>query len=116
MTTVDSAGTPQPAPVWFLWRPDSTALLYSQPTARKLARLATNPAVTLHLNDDGEGHDFAVLTGVLTRGDETRAAHEHPDYLAKYADLMARVFGAPTGFSTAFSVPLVFHPHKIRGI
>jgi PPOX class probable F420-dependent enzyme len=45
LTSPDRTGTPQPAPVWFLWSAaDSSALVYSQRGARRLTRIQANPA------------------------------------------------------------------------
>ena len=65
LTLTDQAGTPQPAPVWFLWDDDSSCVvLYSQPTARRLARMKANSRCSLHLNDDGTGHNLVPRTRV----------------------------------------------------
>src|SRR2546425_12373164 len=36
LTTVDSKGTPQPIPVWFLWDGADSILIYSKPDTAKL--------------------------------------------------------------------------------
>jgi len=116
LTSVDQSGTPQPAPVWFLWSAtDSSVLVYSQPSARRLSRIRANPHSSLHLSDDGEGHDFVVLTGTLQQAPGTPPAHEHPAYAGKYADWMNRVLGSAERFSAMFSVPLRFRATRIRG-
>ncbi len=116
LTSMDRAGTPQPAPVWFLWNAgDSSVLLYSQPNAKRLNRIRTNPRGSLHLNDDGEGHDFVVLTGTVEQAPGVPPAHEHPAYVDKYADWMTRLFGSAERFSSMFSVPLLFSATRVRG-
>jgi PPOX class probable F420-dependent enzyme len=116
LTSVDQSGTPQPAPVWFLWSMgDSSVLVYSRPDARRLSRIRTNPHSSLHLSDDGEGHDFVVLTGTIEQAPGTPPAHEHPAYAGKYANWMDRMFGSAERFSSMFSVPLLFRATRIRG-
>ncbi len=116
LTSVDRAGTPQPAPVWFLWnRDESTALLYSQPSARRLSRIEANPRSSLHLNDDGQGGDLVILTGILQTATDTPPAHELPDYAEKYDALMTESFGSPEQFSAMYSVPLLFRATHARG-
>jgi PPOX class probable F420-dependent enzyme len=116
LTSTDRAGTPQPAPVWFLWNDDdSSVLVYSQPGARRLSRIGASPRGSLHLNDAGEGHDFVVLTGTIEQAPGLPPAHEHPLYTVKYADWMVRVFGSAERFSSMFSVPLLFRASRIRG-
>ena len=45
LTTVDSTGTPQPRPVWFIWEKDSF-LIFSQEKAYKLKHIRKNPQVS----------------------------------------------------------------------
>jgi len=59
LTLIDGPGTPQPAPVWFLWDDGpGSALVYSHGEAKRLDHLAANPRVALHLNGDGRGGDI----------------------------------------------------------
>ena len=83
LTLTDQAGTPQPAPVWFLRDDDSSCVvLYSQPTAKRLARMKANTRCSLHLNDDGaEAADLAP-------------APRNPAYAEKYRDWMMAVFAS----------------------
>lgn len=116
LTSVDRTGTPQPTPVWFLWNTgESSALLYSPPTAKRLSRIQANPRSSLHVNDDGEGHRFVVLTGSLEHALDTAPAHEHPAYVEKYGPWMEKVFGSPERFGSMFSVPLLFRASRVRG-
>lgn len=117
LTSVDSAGTPQPAPVWFLWEPDQgTALIYSQASARRMDRIIANPRASLHLNDDGAGHDVVVLTGTLVATSAVATSDEHPAYVAKYGEWMSRIFGSTSNFAGMFSIPLVFQARRVRGV
>ena len=104
LTLTDQAGTPQPAPVWFLRDDDSSCVvLYSQPTAKRLARMKANTRCSLYLNDDGaEAADLAP-------------AHRNPVYAEKYRDWMTAVFGSAERFATMFSVPLRLEPTGFRG-
>jgi PPOX class probable F420-dependent enzyme len=116
LTTVDRAGTPQPAPVWFLWNAaESSVLVYSLPDALRLSRMRVNPHCSLHLSDDGEGHDFVVLAGTIGHAPGIPSAHEHAAYTKKYVDWMDRIFGSADRFSAMFSVPLLFRAGRIRG-
>ena len=51
LTTVDSKGSPQPRPVWFLWD-GSSLLIYSSSDVHKLRHLARNARVSLNFNSD----------------------------------------------------------------
>lgn len=66
LTTVDSTGTPQPRPVWFIWEND-TVLIYSQAKAYKVGHIQHNPNVSLHFNSaDPKGEQgLVMLTSLL---------------------------------------------------
>jgi PPOX class probable F420-dependent enzyme len=116
LTSTDRSGMPQPAPVWFLWdEAVRSVLVYSQPTAKRLARMRINPAAALHLNDDGAGHDFVVLTGRITKAVDVARADRNPPFVAKYEDWMIKLFGSTERFADMFSVPVLFLPERIRG-
>ncbi|GAA3857328.1 hypothetical protein GCM10022243_23510 [Saccharothrix violaceirubra] len=115
ITSVDGSGTPQPAPVWFLWRPeDSSVLLYSMPTAKRLARLRANPRTAFHLND-AVGDDVVVLLGDLVERPDLPGAADVPEYEAKYGDVARKMFGSSEEFAARYSVPLLFVPERFRG-
>jgi len=75
LTTVDSSLTPQPRPVWFIWENDSF-LIFSQPKARKVSHINTNPKVALHFNTDETGDQHVVVfTGEATMDANCPPAH-----------------------------------------
>ncbi|MFI9812769.1 TIGR03667 family PPOX class F420-dependent oxidoreductase [Saccharothrix variisporea] len=113
ITSVDRAGTPQPAPVWFLWHEDRV-LFYSQPSAKRLERIKANPRASFHLNDEGLAHQLTLFTGTLAQAADVPPAAEHPDFLKKYEDLAIRSFGSVQRFSDLFNVAFVFTPEKAR--
>jgi PPOX class probable F420-dependent enzyme len=115
LTLVDPSGTPQPAPIWFLWDGE-TALIYSDKKAKRLGHLRRNPRVALQLNSSESGGDIVVLTGEVT---EDAAAPEVPDnqpYLAKYGRQMADDLKmTPEVFAETYNVALRFTPRRVRG-
>ncbi|MGC5024396.1 pyridoxamine 5'-phosphate oxidase family protein [Tsukamurella sp. DT100] len=117
LTLVTERGTPQPAPVWFLWNDaDQRVITYSQATAKRLDRIALGGRASLHLNDDGNGHDYLVMTGIIERlGSGFPPADAHAAFAAKYQTSMNTVFGSAARYATTFSVPLAFTPHTVRG-
>ncbi len=115
VTSVDRTGTPQPAPVWFLWDADDTVLLYSRPTAKRLERLRDNPRTSFNLNDEGYGKEVLVLTGTLAEDPSVPSAVEHEAFIAKYGELAAKTFGTAEQFSELYSVALRFRPERLRG-
>ncbi|MEP7179968.1 MAG: TIGR03667 family PPOX class F420-dependent oxidoreductase [Pseudonocardiales bacterium] len=115
LTTVGADGTPQPNPVWFLWAEPAAVLVYNMSSAARLAHIAGNPRVSLHLDGDGQGGDIVVLTGRAEVAPHLPPPHEHPEYLAKYGDAMARVRGSREAFSTVYSVAVILHVERVRG-
>jgi PPOX class probable F420-dependent enzyme len=115
LTLVDPRGTPQPAPVWFLWN-GGTALVYSDKNARRLAHLRANARVALHLDGDGRGGDIVVLTGEAVVDDSAPAPQDNQPYLAKYGD---QITGGPWRtaevFGQTYDVALRITPHRVRG-
>src|SRR3954467_2476098 len=114
LTTVRRDGTPQPVPVWFLWDGE-TVLLYSQPDTQKLRNIAGTPHVAVHLDGDGQGGDVVVVQGDATVDQDAPAAHEVPEYAAKYADFIARNRWTPESFAADYSVPVRVRATRVRG-
>lgn len=113
ITSVDRAGTPQPAPVWYVWHEDRV-VFYSRPGAKRLERIKANPRASFHLNDEGLAEQLTLFTGTLARGEDVPPAAEHPEFVEKYGERAAKVFGSVERFSEIYSVPFVFTPEKAR--
>jgi PPOX class probable F420-dependent enzyme len=111
--TVAPSGAPAPIPVWFLWDGDSF-LVYSQPGTPKLANIAANPRVALHLSDDGRGSDIVIVSGRARRSDDP-PAHRVPAYIEKYAGLIADNSWTAQSFAADYSVPIRIEPRRVRG-
>jgi PPOX class probable F420-dependent enzyme len=114
LTLVDASGTPQPAPVWFLWD-GSSILVYSHGEAKRLAHLRANPNVALHFDSEGAGAHVVVLTGGATVEEDTYPVHENPDYLAKYGERITGGWGTAEHFASIYSVPVRIRPKRVRG-
>jgi PPOX class probable F420-dependent enzyme len=114
LSTVGADGTPQPNPVWFLWEGE-TLLIYSLPDAARLAHIARNPRVALHFDGNGQGGDIVVLAGEARVAPEDGPADAHAAFVAKYAEKIARSFGAPAHFAARYSTPLRVTPTRVRG-
>ena len=114
LTTVTPDGQPQTAPVWFLFE-GGEILIYGLTTGRRNRNLAANPRVTFHLDDDGSGDDIVSFEGIARVDDATPAAHEHPAYLAKYGDWIAKYEWTPEWFASQYSVPIRISPTHLFG-
>lgn len=116
LTTVDSNGTPQPRPVWFIWENDSF-LIYSQPTAHKVRHIEHNPNVSLHFNSaDEKGEQRLVMfTGVAQIDPQGLPAHKQRAYLRKYKNGIIGLNATPEQFAQEYSIALRITPTKVRG-
>jgi len=116
MTTVDSSGTPQPKPVWFLWENDSF-LIYSQANAYKLKHIQKNPNVALNFNTEDENGEqrLIIITGTAKLDKKCPPSDKHRAYMRKYKKGMIELDFTPKQFADDYSVALRVTPTKLRG-
>jgi PPOX class probable F420-dependent enzyme len=115
LTTVASDGTPQPNPVWFVWDGE-TLLMYSIPNQAKLANIARNPRVSLHLDSKSHGDSIVIATGTAAVDESAPPLNKNRDYLAKYRTEIERLgLGSPAKMARQYSVPVRITPKKVRG-
>ena len=114
LTTVDASGTPQPAPIWFIWDGES-ALIYSQPNQAKIRNIERSGQASLNFNCDFHGGDVVVLTGTAAIDPSAPSADQHPAYVEKYADCFRSINLTPESFAATYSVALRVIPTKLRG-
>lgn len=114
LTTVDSKGTPQPIPVWFLWDGADSIVVYSRPDTPKLRAIASNPRVSLNLDGNGTGGDIVVAVGEASVSDDP-PSDEVPEYVEKYLPLIERTGWTPASFAADYSVPIRVRLRRIRG-
>lgn len=83
LTTVAKSGQPVPRLVWFYF--DGTALvIYTMPTAAKVAHIGRHPRVSLNLDSDGNGGGIIVIGGEASVDAEGVDCREDAPYWAKY--------------------------------
>ncbi|MBB5912929.1 PPOX class probable F420-dependent enzyme [Nocardia transvalensis] len=114
LTTVGPSGTPQPNPVWFLWR-GGEFLVFSQANQAKLRNIARNPRIALHLNSSEQGGEVAVLTGTARIDDGGPTPEEIADYSEKYAQGFVSIGMAPEKFYATYSTLIRITPDRLRG-
>ena len=116
LTTIDSKGTPQPRPVWFIWEDDSF-LIFSQPGAYKVKHLKNNPKVSLHFNttDDAGEKDVIVFVGEAVFDTEVPPAYQVKAYLKKYQTGIIGLNATPESFSEEYSTAIRIKPTEVRG-
>jgi PPOX class probable F420-dependent enzyme len=116
LTTVDSTGTPQPKPVWFIWENDSF-LIFSQAKTHKLKHIQKNPNVSLHFNtqDDKGEKRLIIFTGTATIDEDCPPANRIQAYMRKYKNGIKGLNAAPEEFAKEYSVAIRIRPTNIRG-
>ena len=98
-------GRPHGVPVWFGWD-DRSIVVFSPPTARKVANLRANPACTLGVESADGGNDVVIVSGraeLAAPGDADRLAEQH-GFVAKYESSMSEGFPA---WVQGFAQPIV---------
>jgi PPOX class probable F420-dependent enzyme len=111
LTSVRPDEMPEPNPVWFLWD-GKTFLIYGLRDSHKLAHIAHNPKVALHLNSDNDGGHVVVFTGEA-RIESTTASLE-PAYLAKYQGGIRQIGMTPESFARDYGVAIRVTPRNVR--
>ena len=114
-TTVGTDLTPQPRPVWFIWESDSF-LIFSEPSAFKVAHVKEHPNVALHFNSDDMAEEAVIVfLGRAQIDTSLPPAHEIPAYLEKYATGIQELGMTPESFSREYSLAIRVNPTKLRG-
>ncbi|MGQ0668660.1 MAG: TIGR03667 family PPOX class F420-dependent oxidoreductase [Actinomycetota bacterium] len=113
LTTVGAGGRPQSTPVWFHWSGE-TFLMYSRPGRPKLANMAANPRVSLHLEGDRVGGDNVVFEGTAEILDEAPRADQVPEYIQKYASLIDEHGWTLASFAADYSRAIRITPTRVR--
>jgi PPOX class probable F420-dependent enzyme len=116
LTTVDSHGTPQPRPVWFIWEDDSI-LIYSQPSAFKVKHIEKNPNVSLHFNTpDPKGEeDVIVFAGQAEIDSAATPNNKHRAYLRKYRAGIKALGTDPVKFAGEYHAAIRVKLTSLRG-
>jgi PPOX class probable F420-dependent enzyme len=114
LTTVSPSGRPASVPVWFLVRDDETILVYSQPGKAKLGNIDGNPHVALGLDVTDLGRDVIRIEGTAQRQPGAPRADQVPEYVAKYVERIAAIFGTPEQFADRFTEAVVVTPTKLH--
>ncbi len=113
LTTVSPQGQPQSTPVWFVWD-GSTFLLYSRPDTPKLANIASNAKVSVHLDGDAAGNDVVTFEGTAEVSEHQPPADQVPAYVEKYRGPIRDLGWTPETFAADYSVPLRITPTRDR--
>lgn len=116
LTTVDSTGTPQPRPVWFIWEADSI-LIFSQPETYKVKHIRQNPNVALHFNtEDGKGEKrLIIFTGTARLDKNCPPSNKISAYSRKYKSGIIDLKSTPEQFGKEYSVAIRITPTNLRG-
>jgi PPOX class probable F420-dependent enzyme len=115
LTTVDSTGTPQPRPVWFICEND-TFLIFSQAKAHKLKHIQKNPNVSLHFNTEDEKGEkrLIIFTGTAETDGTCPPANKNRAYMRKYKSGITGMNATPEQFAHEYSIAIRVTPTKVR--
>jgi PPOX class probable F420-dependent enzyme len=113
LTTVTSEGQPQSTPVWFHWD-GATFLFFSQPDTPKLANIASNPRVSLHLVGAFDAEDVVTIEGTAAVDPDAPRLEAIDAYVAKYREMIAGYGWTPESTAADYSVPVRVTPTRFR--
>ena len=113
MTTVNSVGQPQTSPVWFLVQGESI-VVYSLRATPRTRNIAANPRVSLNLNSTPSGDEVVIIEGVAEIVGDGPAAHEEPEYVAKYEAAIEDMGMMARSFSADYPVRIHIRPTRLR--
>jgi PPOX class probable F420-dependent enzyme len=113
MTTVSPAGQPQTSPVWFIVRGEAI-VVYSLRATPRTRNIAANPRISLNLNSTPTGDDVVIIEGRAAIVADGPAAHEEPDYVAKYESAIEDLGMTPEGFAAEYPVRIHVQPTRLR--
>jgi PPOX class probable F420-dependent enzyme len=115
LTTVDSMGTPQPNPVWFIWE-DGVIYIFSKPHQAKLGNIARSGRVAVNLEATADEEHITIFTGraeIIDPADLPEGILDR--YAARYRDGMQGINMTRAEYEAAYTVPIRFTPEKLRG-
>lgn len=112
LTTVDGRGQPQSSPVWFHWD-GSDLLVLTEPASRKVANIAANPRVSIHLEGSAPGTDVVTIEGTASL-----PAFAPPARIAlygdKYREACIRMGTDVPSYVARFTTVIVVTPTRAR--
>lgn len=116
LTTVDSTGTPQPRPVWFIVEGD-TILIFSQAKAHKIKHIQKNPNVSLHFNTEDEKGEkrIVILTGTAIIDRDSSPTNKIRAYMRKYKNGIIELNATPEQFANEYSIAIRIALTNLRG-
>ena len=112
LTTVDSHGTPQVSPVWFVWTGESV-VVYSLDSHR-VRNIVGHQPVSFNLDSNGKDGDIVIIEGEAHLDRTVPTVAGNPAYLAKYSAIIAEHGWSVEWFSSTFDVPIVVVPNRFR--
>jgi len=115
LTTVSSAGIPQPRPVWFVWA-DGDFIVYSNAHAKKLDHIAANPNAALHFNTGEDGYDVQVILGTARVDPKLPPTYLNEAYSEKYGKEILTLDMSAERYAELYSVGLRITPSRLRGL
>lgn len=113
LTTVDSKGSPQPRPVWFVWDGEAFTI-YSRAQAKKVQHIARNPHVSLHFDGGARGEDIQVFLGIAEIVENPVPTNENAAYSEKYGSGIIGLGMTGKSFAKEYAVCIRIKPSRLR--
>jgi PPOX class probable F420-dependent enzyme len=107
LTTVAKSGQPVPKLIWFYFD-GADLVIYTEPSAAKVAHIGRHPQVSLNLDSDGNGGGVVVIGGTATVDATDTDPRQDEAYWAKFGALSDK-FGlteAMGSYSTRIKVSI----------
>ena len=115
LTTIDSKGTPQPNPVWFLWD-DGSFVIFSKANQAKLKNIARSGRVSFNFEATADEEQITIFTGHAEQVDRASIPQEIFDrYAEKYEQGMINIKLPRPQYEAAYTEVIRFTPEKVRG-
>jgi len=113
LTTVTPEGQPQSTPVWFHWD-GATFLIFSQPDTPKLANIAANPRVSLHLVGEPDAEDVVTIEGTAAKDPDAPRADQIEAYVARYGRAIEGYGWTPQSMAQDYRIAVRVTPTRVR--
>ena len=99
--------------MWFI-RERNDLVVYSKPTATRMANLASNRRIAFNLRADPQGDTVVTIEGTVAVDLTVPPPSQNGPYRAKYAAEIARLFGSEAAYDAEFSTPLRITVNRVR--
>ncbi|MGD9711215.1 MAG: pyridoxamine 5'-phosphate oxidase family protein [Thermomicrobiales bacterium] len=113
LTTVNADDQPQASAIWFVVDGDDL-VMYSRPTATRLANIAMHPKVAFNLRGDPQGDETLSLEGHAAVDPSMPPPIENPAYMQKYGSEILRLGWTLEEYNGLYTVAVRLTVTRVR--